>query len=417
MAFILPCLSLHWWQRRRPPWVLIVAMVFAFVPASVGQTYKFVSIPTAKHGFGVNPMGGVVRDSQGNLFGTTSAAGFGSGDGTVFEITRTGQGKVLHTFGAEGDGYRPYSGLTLDAAGNLFGTTYVGGNDGGGTVYEIDATGNERVVHAFQGPPGDGSLPYAGVILDQNGNLYGTTSGGGTFNLGTVYKIDTAGNETILHSFQGGLDGSNPFGELLRDATGNLYGTTAGDGLSYWGTVFKIDTQGSETVLYQFQGGRDGADPVGIVQDSDGNFYGATYEGGDPTCPDGPRGCGTVFKLDTAGNETVLYRFTGDSDGAFPLAGVIVDGVGSVYGTANTGGKVPCTAEFSRGCGTIYKLNRSGKLTVLHTFDWNDGASPMSNLTLGPGHSVYGTAEAGGRGDCSFPEKNYGCGVVFQLEP
>jgi len=262
-------------------------------------------------GDGANPEAGLVRDAQGNLYGTTLTGGSGGpelcsgvgGCGTVFKLDTTSKETVLYSFTGVPDGEEPDAGLVRDAQGNLYGTTYNGGASNLGTVFELDTTGKETVLHSFTGTGGDGSEPYGGLVLDAQGNLYGTTSFGGASGDGTVFELDTAGKETVLYSFTGtGGDGAYPSG-LVRDAQGNLYGTTYGGGASGFGTVFKLDTAGKETVLYSFTGtGGDGAYPSGLVRlvrDAQGNLYGTTYEGGDLAC-DAPYGCGTVFKLTPA---------------------------------------------------------------------------------------------------------------------
>ena len=284
--------------------------------------YSFTGPPD-----GANPFAGLVRDAQGNLYGTTAgggdlACGGGLGCGTVFKLDTTGKETVLYSFtGTGGDGSYPEAGLVRDAQGNLYGTTAWGGVFNGigyGTVFKVDTTGKETVLANF-GSPYYGLLPVAGLVRDAQGNLYGTTEYGGNgpwscnyahfSGCGVVFKVDTTGGE-MLHIFTGtGGDGAYPRAGLVLDAQGNLYGTTwAGgdpacesDGIYGCGTVFKVDTTGEETVLYSFTGtGGDGAYPrAGLVRDAQGNLYGTTYAGGDPACIAGT-GCGTVFKLTPA---------------------------------------------------------------------------------------------------------------------
>ena len=201
------------------------------------------------------------------------------------------------------------------------------------------------VLHSFTNSP-DGALPFAGLLRDAAGNLYGTTGSGGIFGFGTVFKLDSSGNETVLHSFAGGGDGQQPSGDLIRDAAGNLYGTTLlGGGVfsnncfGSCGTVFKLDPSGNETVLHTFAGGGDGRQPNGnLIMDAAGNLYGTTGSGGSATCPV-TLGCGTVFKLDTSGILTLLHSFTGSpGDGESPVGGLIMDKAGNLYGTTLNGG-------------------------------------------------------------------------------
>ena len=247
---------------------------------------------------------------------------------------------VLHTFTGSPDGAVPDGGLVRDAQGNLYGTTVLGGAYNYGTVFKLDTTGKETVLYSFTGTGGDGANPYAGLVRDAQGNLYGTTndggaSGGAPFGWGTVFKVDTAGTETVLYSFTGPPDGAVTYAGLVRDAQGNLYGTTWSGGAYDAGTAFKVDTAGTETVLHSFSGtGGDGSEPfAGLVRDAQGNLYGTTVLGGDTAC-NPPNGCGTVFKVDTSGSETVLYAFTG-ADGAGPEAGLVRDAQGNLYGATS----------------------------------------------------------------------------------
>jgi uncharacterized repeat protein (TIGR03803 family) len=257
-------------------------------------------------------------------------------------------------------GANPFAGVVRDLAGNLYGTTTYGGEKfcgfygtGCGVVYKLDPAGHEKRLYAFMGLADGGTPSYAGVI-DSAGNLYGTTSQGGQGvpGSGVVYKLDPAGQETVLYTFTGGSDGANPSFGVVRDSAGNLYGTTGGGG-DCCGVVFKIDPSGQYTVLYTFTGGADGGYPGGgVIRDSAGNLYGTTENGGDLSCTAffSP-GCGVVFKVDPSGQETVLYSFTGGADGGFPfVAGVIRDPAGNLYGTTFAGGGSGCND--SGGFGT-----------------------------------------------------------------
>jgi uncharacterized repeat protein (TIGR03803 family) len=230
--------------------------------------------------------------------------------------------------------------LVRDKAGNLYGTTYTDGAFGYGTVYKVDKTGKETVLYSFTGTGGDGAGPYeAGLIFDAAGNLYGTTTSGGTASAGTVFKVDPTGKETVLLSFNG-TDGATPQGgTLLRDNAGNLYGTASYGGAYGNGTLFKLDPTGKETVLYSFGTGYfDGTVPSGrVVRDKAGNLYGTTYFGGG-------YGEGTVFKVNKKGKETLLHGFTGGfrkrNGGSNPFSGLIQDEAGNLYGTTYSDGTV-----------------------------------------------------------------------------
>ena len=223
--------------------------------------------------------------------------------------------KVLYEFpGSTSHGENPYyETLARDSADNLYGTTEYGGASGQGTVFKVDAAGVEAVLYSFTGGR-DGAQPLASLLRDLAGNLYSTAFSGGASGVGVVFKLDTTGKLTVLHSFAGGTDGQYPWSDLVRDAAGNFYGTTFYGGASNYGVVFKIDTTRAETVLYSFTGGADGGNPVaGVILDSVGNPYGATNIGGVPGM-----GYGVVFELNPAGAETVLHTFAGGSDGANP---------------------------------------------------------------------------------------------------
>ena len=322
---------------------------------------------------------------------------------------------VLHSFTGGTDGALPYSGLVLDAQGNMYGTTATGGNladcsgNGCGTVFMMDPLGNETVLYTFTGSYGGSSV----LVLDPQGNLYGTTASGGTYDFGTVFKVD-AGNQTTLYNFTGAKgDGITPIGGLVPDGLGNFYGTTDAGGIrtqcsgSGCGTVFRVDAEWNEQVLYSFVGinpyKADGSEPkAGLVLDALGNLYGTTAGGGNRACGVGVTnygGCGTVFKLDATGNETVLYAFTGGADGENPAAGLVMDAQGNLYGAANGG---------AAGGGTVFKLDTTGQLTVLHSFPekaW-DGTGP-GGLVLDAQGNLYGTTIEGGI---------HSSGTVFKLD-
>jgi uncharacterized repeat protein (TIGR03803 family) len=304
---------------------------------------------------GSEPNAGLVRDSKGNLYGTTTSGGnfnpyvCNTGCGTVFEVTALGTEIVVYRFLANGtDGYFPSAGVIRDSNGNLYGTTVYGGASGQGAVFELNSNGAEKLLHNFGGA--DGASPEASLVRNFKGNLYGTTAHGGASGQGTVFEITAAGLETVLHSFvAGNADGGTPLAGLVRDSSGNFYGTTAAGGKSMppycdsgCGTVFKVTAKGVETVLHSFAAnGTDGFAPfAGLVRDSSGNLYGTTEEGG-------AHGYGTVFSVTAGGVETVLHSFVGGADGAFPLGGLVMDKLGNLYGTTSSGG---------HGYGTVFKL-------------------------------------------------------------
>ena len=303
---------------------------------------------------------------------------------------------VLHSFAGGTDGKTLQASLVLDPSGNLYGTTVDGGASNSGIVFKLDTAGTETVLYTFTGGA-DGKSPSGGLVLDPSGNLYGTTTLGGASNSGIVFKLDTTGSETVLYTFTGGADGGSPNAPLIRDASGNLYGTTLGGGALGMGTLFKLDTTGTETVLYAF-GWADGGYPNGgLVLDAPDNFYGTTSIGGGNTaCSDSYFGCGVVFKLDAAGKETVLHAM-GGTDGEYPTAGLTMDAVGNFYGTTNAGG--------ASNFGTVFKLDAAGKETVLYSFG-NSGSEPFGGVVLDASGNLYGTTTNGGSG----------FGTVFKLD-
>jgi uncharacterized repeat protein (TIGR03803 family) len=306
------------------PLLLLSTLVNAQSPATPKVTilYSFAGVPDGRGAYG-----SLAADQAGNLWGTTAQGGTYD-CGTVFKLDSAGTETILHSFNCQ-DGYYPWDGVFRDPAGNLYGTTWQGGTSNLGTVFKVDSTGNFTLLHSFSGP--DGDFPYGSVIGDAAGNLYGTTSGGGVYSMGTVFKVDKSGNETVLYSFAG-LDGSSPDGGLMRDSTGDFYGTTTGGGVSDRGTVFKLAPDGTETVLYSFMGNPDGQGPdSALIRDQAGNFYGTTGLGGSFDA-------GTVFKLDKNGTETLLHTFRGQADGQGSFAGLARDSAGNLYGTTEFAG-------------------------------------------------------------------------------
>jgi uncharacterized repeat protein (TIGR03803 family) len=294
--------------------------------------------------------------------------------------------------------------LVRDSAGNLYGTTFEGGilgncdsELGGGTVYKVEPSGKTTALHAFNNGT-DGCDPTSTLAIDSAGNLYGTA-------INNVFKIDSAGNFTTLFGFPNQADGNEPQGTLFRDSQGNLYGTTSLGGNNGCqlnlgcGTVFKLDTNGNETVLYAFTGGADGAGPVaGVIRDAAGNLYGTTVNGGDLACQNG---CGVVFKIDTTAKQTILHTFTGGVDGQWPTTPLVSDSAGNLYGTAAIGGD-------AHNDGIVFKLGNLGNERVLHRFNNIEGSQPSAGVILDAKGNLYGTTLYGG---------SVGEGIVFKLAP
>jgi len=399
-------------KSRRMTYATITIVLLTLALAAPIHAAKFKVLYAFQDGAdGQFPYAPLVFDKAGNLYGTTSGY-YGDGEkGTVFKLTRNPDGSwsetVIHTFNGS-DGQYPYAGLIFDAAGNLYGSTTELGAYGGGTIFKLtpDRRGNwtETVIHNFNGD--DGFSPVGELIFDTAGNLYGTTDWGGTYGEGTAFKLtpnpDGSWSETVLHGF-GGEDGARPQGSLIFDNAGNLYGTTFNGGVGdNRGTVFKLtpnpDGTWSHTVIHYFHYS-DGARPRGaLVFDVAGNLYGTTQEGGS-------HGQGTVFKLtpnpDGSWTRSKVHSFNGQ-DGGWPLAGLIFDEAGNLYGTTYFGG--------IRDAGTAFKLtpnpDGSWKRTTLHAFKGTDGAGPYAGLIFDAAGNLYGTTQSGAK-----------VGVVFRIKP
>jgi uncharacterized repeat protein (TIGR03803 family) len=354
----------------------LVLLVFGLLLGAAGaqtETVLYSFCSQTECGDGQSPYAGVVFDQKGNLYGTTRSGGASNnncvyGCGVVFKLTPKGKETVLYSFCAQGncaDGADPQAGLVLDQKGNLYGTTYLGGAYDGcesglgcGVVFKLTPEGKYKVLYSFCAQNGctDGAYPQAGLVLDQNGNLYGTTSSGGTYNdycaygqgCGVAFKLTPKGKETVLYTFCGQTnctDGGDPVAGLTFDKNGSLYGTTEVGGEHRSGVVFKLTPEGRETVLYSFCWQNDCADGTnpfaGLVFDRNGNMYGTTSSGGE-------HHAGVVFKLTPKGKETVLFSFSGSADGANPEAGLVFDQKGNLYGTTFRGGDY--------GGGVVFKI-------------------------------------------------------------
>jgi uncharacterized repeat protein (TIGR03803 family) len=399
--------------------VLAVALMLPGQAVAAG-TYKILhTFRWAK-----NPMANLTFDAAGNLYGTTNLGGGsgcgGIGCGVVWKLKPNANGtwtvSILHVFkGPDGD--RPFAGLVFDAAGiNLYGTTAGGGADGFGTVFKLapnpDGTWTESVLYSFTCCAG-GLYPYSGLVFDTAGNLYGRTDGGGTDNQGVVFKLkpnpDGTWTERVLYNLQGNPEQGVPGAGLIFDAAGNLFGTTYDRGADGFGTVFELKPNGdgtwTESVLYSFTGGADGGFPrADLVFDTAGNLY-STTDGG------GADGFGTVFELKPNGDgtwtESVLYSFTGRADGGEPFAGLVFDAAGiNLYGTTGFRGGSGCGGL---GCGVVFKpapTSSGWKETVLHRFS-GFGQGPLAPVIFDPAGNLYGTTSSG--------NTNYG--LIFKITP
>ena len=417
---------------------LILAVASGAWAASEKVLYAFHG---TDGGFG----GNVVVGPDGNLYGTTVYGGKnlcpgsgGLGCGVAFRLTQGAGGKwretVLHAFDEDNtDGSLPAGGLVIDKKGNLYGTTVYGGplnqcsNQGCGVVFQLTPDGHgkwtETVLHSFGVT--DGAWPFGGLIFDSAGNLYGTASIGGSSNActggcGVVFELTPGAGgrwtETVLYSFQG-VDGEGPLATLTSDVAGNLYGTTEHGGAHGWGTVFKLAPGGggkwTEKVLHSFDQ-TDGSEPGrGLVVDASGDLYGSTPFGG-------PHSWGIAFRLTPGGGgkwtETVLHSFDRNNvGGGYLSSGLVLDAAGNLSGAAYEGG--------TYGFGNVFKLTSDAKgrwsETVLHSFGEGKGGSTPSGLTIDPGGQLFGMTRYGGylSGPCAQGGQYAGCGVVFEITP
>ncbi len=399
-------------------WFFILKLLMGGIPATA-QT------ETVLYSFGATatdstfPFAGLFLDASGNLYGTSVSGGVNNA-GSVFELTPQAGGgwseTVLHSFGGGSDGGNPSSTLIADATGALYGTSSSGGSFGYGTVFKLGKSGNafsDVVLHSFNFNGKDGYVPQGGgLVMDAAGNLYGTTPSGGLYNLGTVFELvpKAAGgwSEIILHSFGNHADGGSPMGNLILDAAGNVYGTTLGGGAQSCGTVFEL--------IHKTGGG--------WVEKIVHNFNNKTFDGCYPsaglvfdaagnlystTQAGGAFNNGTVFELlpqvNGSWSKTLLHSFGSGSDGAAPNAGLTFDASSNLYSTTLIGGAF--------GGGTVFKLTPqpagSWTETVLHSFgSGTDGSSPTSGLVFDAAGNLYSTTQAGG---------TYGVGTVFEVTP
>lgn len=403
-----------------------MALALAFVFGAMSPTAARAQTFTVVYNFGATatdgtgPAGQLVLDGSGNLYGATVNGGTGpcaGGCGTIFKIDATGQETVLYDFTRGTDGATPYGGVIRDADGNLYGTTEFGGSSkncagvgGCGTVFKLDTNGNLTTLHAFNAGA-DGWGPETGLV-SLDGELYGTTSAGGDATQphagnGVIFKVSKTGKYHVLYRFSASNLASDPQ-RLVSDTAGNLYGATYFSGSQQGnGVLFKLDTAGTLTLLYSFPGGHAGGHPIGrIIRDTNGNIHGTTWAGGDLNCPPGSSyGCGGVFRVDGAGTETVLHRFgTATNDARFPDAGV-VDAGGVLYGTTIQGGNLSACAA---GCGAVFRIAGDGSYTVLYRFTGLADGSGPGELALDTVGNLYGAAFFGGQ---------FGGGVVFKITP
>jgi len=375
--------------------------------------YSFCSEAGCPDGY--SPVTGLTQGTDGNFYGTTQLGGTKNG-GTVYQITPEGKLTALYKFCSEtkcADGSEPYGPLVQIESGDFYGTTYEGGTHSAGTVFKLTPEGKLTTLHTFCSLSNckDGASPTHGLVLGTDGNFYGTTDEGGTHSGGTVFRITPNGALTTIHSFcakTNCADGSYPYAGLVQGTDGSLYGTTTFGGSHGVGSVFTMTLQGEFTILYNFclkTDCADGQEPyAGLIEGSDGNFYGATAEGGNGTkagvkpffTPENESGTyGTVFRITPKGVLTTLYNFCSKSecaDGSFPYGELVQGTDGNFYGTTSLGGDVSCT----EGCGTVYRIADSlGPLVVTRPSSGDVGGEVLilgSNLTGATSVTFDGTA-------------------------
>ncbi len=383
-------------------------IVFLFCAATVitslaQSKLAFTTLVSFNGTDGNEPIGALVQHRDGNFYGTTALGG-ASRLGTIFRLTPSGQLTTLYSFCSQSncvDGADPNGGLVLGPDGNFYGTTSGGGTYGEGAFFKMTmghTPGAMTTLYSFQGCHVACGIGW--LVLGSDGNFYGTTYYGGSYNDGMLFKITPSGVLTTLHNFDGS-DGSGPDAPLVQASDGNFYGTTQYGCASDGGTVFKISPESPYTLttLYTFcsqPNCTDGIAPVGVVQAGDGNFYGLTFLGGNPSCTDG---CGTVFKVTPAGVLTTLHSFSGP-DGEYPEAPLLLGRDGNFYATTGGGG--------IGNYGTVFKVTSTGTLTTLHNFDGYNQYPAYGALLQTSFGLLYGTAGQGGA---------YDAGTIYSLLP
>jgi uncharacterized repeat protein (TIGR03803 family) len=393
--------------------VAAAAAIIIVASAGMAEAHSFKDLHDFRGGKdGGMPFSGLVADGQGNFYGATNTGGHGScsdggGCGTVFKIDARGKKKTVYIFKGKKDGSGPVGALAAGPDGSIYGVNEFGGAPCGcGTVFKILPDGTENTLYQFKGSS-DGLRPKAGVTLDAAGNIYGTTQqGGGSCSCGTVYKLTPTGTETIIHSFTGGADGLEPWSGVVFDSAGNLYGTTqaGGTGCTFeCGTLFKIKPNGNKTVVHNFGVDiEDGGAPMGgLIFDNTGTLWGTTLEGGNSVR-------GTLYKVTADGTETVAWAFSNFPDGGNPQDGVVFDGTGNLYGTlASNGNDDP---------GFIFKWSIPDQAeSIVYSFPpLPAGRGPIGVLAFDAKGNLYGTTYAGGGNHAPGCDLN-GCGTAFEV--
>ena len=388
---------------------LVLGAAVALTPAAGAQSqaWGFTNLYLFQGGIsgpdGGTPYGGLILGTDGNFYGTTWYGG--TGGGTVFKVTPTGTESIVYAFSGSQDGQLP-SKLVQGPDGNFYGTAYWGGGTSGyGILFKVTPTGEETVLQSLTNTGGPAN-PGAGLTLGADGNFYGTSTGGGVSGQGTLFQMTPAGALTVLYSF-GGTAGGRPAAELIQLKDGDLMGTTSQGGDSGYGTVFKFSKKGVIAVLHAFMGGSDGAySAAPLIRGLDGAFYGTTQAGGTGNCAFSglPTGCGTVFRVTLAGEESVIHNFAGyPTDGSSPVGGLVQAKNGVLYGTTEAGG-FSTPGNCSSGCGTIFSLTPTGLEQIVFACGqppdpwYADCWVPSGTLLLSAGDVLTGTSQNGGSG-------------------
>ncbi len=415
----------------------ICAVFFLFAVAITSPAQTFKSLASFDYTDGAIPFG-LIQGTDGSFYGSTDKGGTGTNHncnascGAIFKITPAGALSAKHSFdGIDGNGP---SGLVQATSGTFYGTASYGGANNCtsygstgpcGTIFSMTLAGTAKPIYNFCSKANctDGAIPWGGLVQGTDGNLYGTTVAGGTGTgctvavgpgCGTVFKITPGGTLTTLHSFAG-TDGSYPYSGLIQSTNGNFYGTTSYGGANGYGTVFEITSAGALTTLHSFAGTDGGYSYSGLVQATSGNFYGTTSASsvllitGGPSCTESGIGYGTVFEMTTGGTLTTLHSFA-DTDGAVPYGGLVQAADGNFYGPTGCGG--------ANSDGTVFKITAKGTLTTLHSFAGTDGSYPYSGLAQATSGIFYGTTILGGTdNDGTVFSLSVGLGPFVETRP
>jgi len=392
---------------------LMAVCLSLFAPQTIhAQTYQILHQFAGPTTDGATPFG-FVLGGNGTIVGTTCYGGLSYG-GTVYSLSPSGTETILYNFDA---GYGTCPSSLFPWKGYLYGSAG-GGAYRDGIIYRLSPSGKETILHTFGKNLAEGT--YAGLLYQNSAGLfYGAASYGGLYGYGTLFNADTSGKVTVIYNFPSSNWGGY-IGSFIPDQSGNFYGTTYYGGSANCsggcGTIFKFDAAGNWTTLYSFTGGADGAYPNGVIRDGQGNLYGTTTEGGSKCVL---VSCGTVFKFSSSGQLTTLYSFTGGAAGILPSGNLVRDKAGNLYGTTSEGGDMAC-ADFINygGCGTLFKIDPSGNLTIVHTFTGppGDAGTFGSTLLMDAAGDIYGASYSGGETDCNLTnDQGIGCGTIFKL--